>query len=94
MNKSLLKIAEVFLEIQTLDRQHRLSFGYYHWRTDCRTLLHLIMQAGRVLLIIVVDVAKLLRQLHYPDNAIGVHDRHALYQVGQLADITRPVVPA
>ncbi len=46
------------------------------------------------MLVFVVDVAEFFRQLNNANHPVRMHDRHALHQVGQLADVARPCMTA
>ena len=90
--QSLLQIAEIILQVQAFGRQHGRGIQPRQTGHDRGTLFHLVAQAGGKLLILVIDMAELLRQLANADHAVGMHDRHAFDQVGQLAHITCPVM--
>ena len=93
MDQALFQVTEVVLQVETFRRQHGSGSEVRGVAIDGYPLFHVAADVIE-LLVFIIDVAEFLRQLDHADHTVGVHDRHALHQVRQLAHVARPAVTA
>ena len=87
----MLKTCQVFLEVQPLGRQECRAVEPDQTIERIAALVFGLAQLAQVILII-LDIAKLARQLAHANHPMGMHDRHTFHQVGQLPHVTRPIM--